>query len=464
MANAFRDPYWRASVAREVERSPERKAEIETLCLRCHAPMASHGAELAGTEAPSIELAAAQALARDGVSCTVCHQAQPDGLGTRASFGGNLTIRDEKRMFGPYENPAPGPMRMNTGYTPTHGEHISKSALCGACHTLYMHPNASAKPFLEQAPYLEWRNSVFCDEQTTTAESRTCQQCHMPDLGSMKIAHAPNGLDFNIAIRENVRGHAFVGGNALLLDMLREHAGELGVEAPAESLSRLAAATRAQLAHSTARIEVLAPHRTANGLDFDVRVENLCGHKLPSGYPARRAWIEVVVREGREELFASGEVDARGRLLGVADELAIPHCTNVSSSTDVPVYEMVAVDERGATTTELTRMSGLRKDTRLLPRGWRNDGPHADETAPVGIEGDTDFVAGADTVHYSIDLAGRGAGSLAITAQLRYQAIPPAWVDPLRSVDAREAAKFVGYYDAAPREPESLAIAIAIVD
>jgi hypothetical protein len=48
MANAFRDPYWRAQMAREVERAPQNKTAIESLCLRCHAPMASHAARRAG--------------------------------------------------------------------------------------------------------------------------------------------------------------------------------------------------------------------------------------------------------------------------------------------------------------------------------------------------------------------------------------------------------------------------------
>ena len=464
MANAFRDPYWRAQMAREVEKAPQNKVAIESLCLRCHAPMASHAARLAGDPELTIEAAANDPLARDGVSCTVCHQAQPDGLGTAASFGGKLEIRDEKRIFGPYTDPAPGPMHMHTGYTPTHGEHVTRAALCGACHTLYTQAHAGSPPFLEQAPYLEWRNSAFSDESGATADSRTCQQCHMPDLGTMKIARAPGGFDFNIAVRDHVRGHAFVGGNALLLDMLREHAAELGVDAPATALQRMADATRAQLAHSTARIEVLGAHRTASGLEFDVRVQNLCGHKLPTGYPARRAWIEVTVRAGREAMFASGEVDARGSLVGVADELAIPHCDRVESANQVPVYEMVAVDARGNPTTSLTEMVARRKDTRLLPRGWRANGPHADETTPVGVDGDDDFADGADTVSYSIDLGGRGSGQLTVLARLRYQTIPPAWVESLRSSATPEAAQFVRMYDGGTREPETLALAIAVIE
>ena len=40
MANAGRDPFWRAAVAAEVEFAPALKATIEETCMRCHSPMA----------------------------------------------------------------------------------------------------------------------------------------------------------------------------------------------------------------------------------------------------------------------------------------------------------------------------------------------------------------------------------------------------------------------------------------
>jgi hypothetical protein len=464
MANSFLDPYWRAQMAHAIELAPQSKAEIEGLCVRCHAPMASHAAQLAGRTLDSMETLEHDPLARDGVSCALCHQVQPDGLGTHASFDGRLTIRDEQRIFGPYRDPTPGPMRMNTGYTPTHGEHISSSALCGSCHTLYTQPTPDAQPFLEQAPYLEWRNSEFSDENGATSSSRTCQQCHMPDLGTMKIARMPTGDDFNIAIRDNVRGHVFVGGNAWLLDLLRLNAKELGVKASAENLLRTAAATRAQLAHSSARLEIENLQRTERGVDFELSLSNLTGHKLPSGYPARRAWLHVEVREDRRVLFSSGAFDQRGRLIGIADELAIPHVDRIERADQVAVYEMVAADLSGATTTAQLQMATIAKDTRLLPRGWRTDGPHATETAPVGVASDPNFQAGGDRVSYSVALDSAVTGRVVVVAWLRYQPMPPAWVDSLRDSSTPEARSFLRMFDAAKFSPETLALAIDSID
>lgn len=462
MANAFRDPYWRAQMAREVELAPEHQVAIESLCLRCHAPLAHHDAKLHGQPNPSLASALALPLATDGVSCTICHRAQPDGLGTPATFNGNLPIRGDPVIFGPFAQPSTAPMFTHTGYTPTHGEHVSKAALCGSCHTLYTSPPGRATPFLEQAPYLEWRNSVYSDETGATAESRTCQECHMPDAGSMRIARSPSGLDFAIRVRDEVRTHTFVGGNALLIDLLRENAAELGVTASEGALRRNASAARALLSHSTARVTIERVSRTDGVLEFDVRVENLTGHKLPSGYPARRAWLDVEVRAGRTTLFESGDHDDAGHLKGIADEFSIPHADVIESASQVAVYEMVAVDASGAPTTNLTAMTELAKDTRLLPRGWKKDGPHADETRPRGVEGDDDFTAGSDVVTYRAKVPA-DAGALTVAARFFYQPIPPAWAGALAASRTEEAQTFLRMYRAQKRAPETIAVDVKIV-
>ncbi|HTF88163.1 MAG TPA: multiheme c-type cytochrome [Planctomycetota bacterium] len=463
MANSFRDPYWRAQMAREIERAPASRKMVEDLCLRCHAPMAVHAAALADRAPPTMESLRDDPLARDGVSCALCHQIQPEELGKAASFSGHATIRGEKRIFGPFENPTVGPMRMNTGYTPTAAAHISASALCGTCHTLYTSTPAGTA-FLEQAPYLEWRNSVYSDESGASDASRTCQACHMPDQGTMKIARMPTGFDFNIAIRERVRGHVLVGGNAWLIDLLRLNREELGVVASDASLLRTAAATRSQLAFSTARLSIEGVERQPNGLRFDLHVQNLAGHKLPSGYPARRAWLEVELRAGRTVLFSSGATDEAGRFLGVADELDIPHYDRIERPNEVAVYEMVALDAQGRPTTSVIDMTSMKKDTRLLPRGWRADGPHAQETAPVGVQGDADFTDGGDRVNYDIRFSADQPGPLTLVTWLRYQPIPPAWVEPLRASRTAEAKDFVRMLDAAKFQPETIALAIQIID
>ena len=64
-------------------------------------------------------LADIDALAQDGVSCTVCHQIAPDRLGTRDSFNGNFVVA------------APGPDGMRQAFGP-----LAVDARAAADHAL----------------------------------------------------------------------------------------------------------------------------------------------------------------------------------------------------------------------------------------------------------------------------------------------------------------------------------------
>jgi hypothetical protein len=91
MANAARDPYWHASVRREILEHPESQAAIEAECSICHMPMMhfeSRQAGRSGTVFSHLGFAAdnrEDALAADGVSCLLCHQIDKDKLGAPES-------------------------------------------------------------------------------------------------------------------------------------------------------------------------------------------------------------------------------------------------------------------------------------------------------------------------------------------------------------------------------------------
>ncbi len=455
MANSFRDPYWRASVAKERADAGDRAAEVEASCVRCHAPMAHHTARLGGQPSPTVASLQHDGLAQDGVSCTVCHLVPADDLGTDASFDGQLTIDTARFAYGPYADPNGGIMAFHSGYLPLHGEHVQQSSLCATCHTL--HTAHAGERFPEQTPYFEWRNSEFTTEPATTATSKSCQQCHMPESAPTRIARTPEGGEFLIPLRAPYRAHTFVGGNAFLLDVLGANREALGVEAPADALQRMAFATRKQLAERTATVEIGELTRADGELRFTVRIENQTGHKFPTGFPSRRAWLQLQVRSGRRVVFDSGGWNRDGALVDVAEPLRHGHRTRITTPQDVLVWELVAGDADGRPTTTLAAMTHRAKDNRLLPRGYRADGPHAGDIAPVAIGNDVDFTAGGDSVDVAIPLPAR-AGRVTVVAWLRYQPIPPHWVAPLRAVDAPECRAFVAMYDAADKTPETIAI------
>lgn len=78
------------------------------------------------------------------------------------------------------------------------------------------------------------------------------------------------------------------------------------------------------------------------------------------------------------------------------------------------------------------------KDNRLRPRGWRSDGPFAQETHPEGgcTLQDPDYVSnghpltGSDVVHYTVTLPpGTNSQVATVKATLYYQSIPPYYLN-----------------------------------
>ncbi|HGY91282.1 MAG TPA: hypothetical protein ENK43_08940 [Planctomycetes bacterium] len=460
MAQAFRDPYYRAQVERETELYPEQKDVIEDTCLRCHAPMAHHSLRLAGQgERLTMSAAHGDPLAEDGVSCTVCHQTRPDNLGREESFDGRLDIRVGRRIFGPFPKPTTGPMRMHSAFTPEQGGHIRRSGLCGACHTLSTQAGEDQPIFHEQSPYLEWRNSTFGGLDESSRGQKSCQECHMPPVGASRLAHNPGGFDFNILVRPGLRGHVFVGPNAFMLDLIRGNAEALNVTAPLDSLQTSATASRALLQYRTAKLTMSRLTAKDGQLEFDLKVTNLSGHKFPTAYPSRRAILQVEVRQGGETVFLSGGFTEDGRIYGVENEGTIPHYDVIDDPSKVQVYQAVPVDAEGKPTTSPLAMVRFVKDNRILPQGWSSRGPHAKVTKPVGVEADGDFTGGSDTVHYRAKLATADAPCL-IIARLLYQTVPPRWVDALRKGNGAAAKAFVSMYDDADTLPEPVVMLI----
>jgi hypothetical protein len=461
MANSFFDPYWRAQVARELSvAKPEDHAEIEALCTRCHTPAAVHEARLSGEPLPRLAELLSDPAAHEGVTCTVCHRMTGEGLGDKSTMNGNPPMDLELNLYGPYPDPVQGPMAAMTGYDINYGPHMVQSSLCGTCHTLETAHAPGAKPFLEQSPYLEWRNSVYSYETELTDESRSCQDCHMVNMGDMKLAHNPRGLDFPfLNDREDVSSHAIVGGNAFLLDMLAIGKESLGVLSPLDSLAKNAALTRRQLEYNTANLEVEKARIEGERLLFDVAVENLAGHKLPSAYPSRRVWLEVTVKTGSQTWFASGVPDPAGRIQPRGELRTLPHLDKITEASQVQVYQTIALDEHGKRTTLLTRMASVGKDNRLLPKGWKMDGPHSEQTNPVGVGEDPDFTGGSDLVHFAIELpeTHRNAGLHFVSARLLFQTIPPQWADDHRDTERPESQTFIDLYDQVPTRYEVLA-------
>ena len=458
MANSARDPYWQASVRRETLDHPARAGDIQDECGGCHMPMTTqiaraHGGKGAVFTHLPVQAAgdtAMKRLAADGVSCTVCHQISPEGLGGDSRVNGRFAVtapsdRGIRRVFGPFDVD-PGRrtiMRSVTGYEQVQAPHIRESALCASCHTLVTEAFGENGEVIgslpEQMNFQEWQHSAF------PAEQKSCQSCHMPRVaGPVRVASVLGEA------RDGLSRHLFVGGNVHMLRILNRFRDELGVAAEPDELDATAAATTRQLQRDTATLSIAQPTAREGSLAFDVLVTNLTGHKFPTGYPSRRAWLHVVVTDDRGmRIFESGAPRDDGSIEGNdgdADAQAFePHYDTITRADQVQIYEPVLGDRRAMPTTGLLTATQYLKDNRLLPRGF--DKATADSRIAVWGDArrDADFTAAGDRVHYDVDAA--GSGSFTIEVELRYQSIGYRWAHNLGQYDAPEPRRFSGYFE-----------------
>jgi hypothetical protein len=138
MANSSRDPYWQASVRRESIDHPESQAAIEDECSVCHMPIKRYEAKLRGKKGeifshlPFDTDQKSGRPAKDGVSCSVCHQIGKEKLGTRESFNGGFVVdapavKNQHPEYGPFQIEKGQKHIMQTssdGFLPTDESHI----------------------------------------------------------------------------------------------------------------------------------------------------------------------------------------------------------------------------------------------------------------------------------------------------------------------------------------------------
>ncbi len=459
MANAARDPYFHASLRRELIDHPSAASEIEDECAGCHLPMAQRVAEASGARGevfrwlPGAARASDSdltALAQDGISCTVCHQISSAGLGSASSFNGRFTMMPPladggRAVIGPHA-PEAGRKRVMhsvTGFEQTQAPHIRASELCATCHTLITQargPDGRVIGSLpEQMNYQEWRHSAF-DEA-----GRSCQSCHMPPVrGPVQIASVL-GVD-----RESLGQHTFLGGNAFMLRLLNRYRAELGVTATPAELEATARATVRQLETATATVAIDRVEIASGTLVLDVRVTNRTGHKFPTGYPSRRTWLHVTVRDAAgTSIFESGGLRSTGAIDGNAaderDGTFEPHYAEITRPDQVQVYESIMGTVAGVATTGLLQATQYLKDNRLLPDGFDKLTAPAEIAVVGNAVQDADFSEAGDRVRYRVPAS--ASGPLTVEVELRYQPIAYRWAQNLAAYSAPEPAAFLTYYN-----------------
>jgi hypothetical protein len=524
MGLAGRDPVFFSQLETEFNLYPGIKDQIVNTCLSCHGIMGQrqlaldtgqpYGFQLGFLDQiPPQPFAEYGALARDGISCAVCHHISDEGLGTPATYTGKFKTGKPDEIFGPYQDVTEVPMKNSLGLTPlkTKANQIHKSALCGSCHTVILpvltpgkaytpgdniFTNPNQKTGHEQNTYLEWRNSKYQDERAPIdqAAAQTCQQCHMPGKYPSKTGAQ---LKFKIAsieeetfpavefrapdedIHLRVRGadkegdysrHTLVGLNLFVMEIFNQFPATLGLSSvdysgnfvpffdpmatfgnPVPSML-VTKKSALQMARSeTAQVEVKSLVRSPRGLTAEVKVTNLAGHKFPSGVSFRRAFVEFRVNVGGKPYWVSGATNDKG-VIGVwkngqftplitesfnkatnPQQLFQPHYDTITREDQVQIYEELVKDANGNFTTSFLSLADDIKDNRLMPQGWRENGPDADSTEPHGVPRASNpgyfDGTGSDTVTYQVPLDPRIVGPITVSATIYYQTIPPYYLE-----------------------------------
>jgi len=453
MANSARDPYWQASVRRETMDHPESGAAIEDECSSCHMPIPRYMAKQKGQLNPvftHLPLQSDDKESADGVSCSVCHQTTALNLGMAASFNGNFTVDGPTdgvhAEYGPFDIAAglQRVMRTSTeGFRPQQGDHLRTAELCATCHTLTTKARGADGAVVgslpEQRPYQEWLHSDFRNQ-------RTCQSCHMPAVQDpVPIARILGET------RPGAARHDFIAANFVMQRLLGRYHDELDVSAEPQALFNAANRTIRYLQSEAAALVVAPAKILGSRLEADVTVKNLGGHKLPTAFPARRAWLHVVVRDREHHVvFESGALNSDGSIVGNDNDedpaKYEPHYTEIRRSDQVQIYEAILGDRDSRVTTGLLSAVGFLKDNRLLPRGFdKNDAP-----SEIAVQGraaaDPAFTDRGHTLRYSIDV-GNAPGPFDVDVELWYQPIGFRWANNLKPYNADEPHRFSAYFD-----------------
>jgi len=430
MANAGRDPVFRAALSIAEEDNPA----AADFCVRCHSPVAW----LRGrSEHPDYDVDAMMprfirddpdrlpSHDLDGVSCMVCHRSSDPG--DDQIHNTQLVINDgddAEVRYGPYAYP--------DGLGPPHptevSSFISDSRLCGQCHDIYnpLHlghrvlddgsVEDTGRQFVIERTFSEWRRSAFADG--VGDDDETCQSCHMRVVDHPVRATSDTSVDM---LRPEMNRHDLAGGSywqpLSLASTIPDPDGDI---AP---LLEAAAARARDMLDSAALLEVTSSALEGQEATATVRVTNLTGHKLPTGYPeGRRMWLEVAVvdADGNVAPNGSGFFDATGHL--IHDDQLRSYESELGElegdGTVTPSFHFLLNDT-------------VRMDTRIPPLGFAP--VDEEDMTPVG----RDYGDGAggyrnfDEASFRIPACGDGALSLRV--RLRYQSNTAEYIEFLRT-------------------------------
>ena len=465
MAQSARDPIFHAAMTI----ANQDAGDSGTLCIRCHIP----GGYLQGRAMP----ADGSALIDDdfdGVSCDICHRIvdpvasmenpieDVDILADLANSGdlpwlpGNASFIVDPVSVRRSPNDDDVIQNMH-GVDMLQSPHHEEAAFCGSCHDLsnpflspqkdgsYMpnamgaaHPSGNIHEMMpEQRTYSEWLNSTFATpEGVVFADGRftdnnggnavnSCQDCHMPrHSGALCVFWEIE----EVGLRENIPEHSFVGSNSWVLGAVRNlyDDTETGLSESAIALNQ----QRSQLLMLKASDMELSIQSD----QLNVRITNMSGHSLPTGFPeGRRMWLNVQF------------LDAGGSIVGEHGQYDWD--TGDLTTSDTKVYAMHV-----GITPEMAKLTGLKSgesfhlvlnntvllDNRIPPMGFTNAAFEATLSGPVNYSYE-------DGQHWDDTLYDIPASATQAVATLYHQTTSKEYIEFLRDANTTDDKGQIAY-------------------
>lgn len=401
-AYAAVDPVFHAMVSVGQEAT---KGKLGQFCVQCHTPTGMALGETQVTMGDDgvarQDLTNLRAVARQGVSCDVCHTITQ----VMEPVNARMIMTPDGVRRATIADPVP-----TSAHASAYSELHASSDVCSGCHAV-INPRGA---FIEET-FGEWADS------SAAAAGKQCQDCHMPEYEGVAAKDGP--------VR-TVHRHTFVGVDVSLLPE-DEFPGYHEIRALA-----------AQMLKSAVDMQV---HFDPDDPAIVVDLQNLAGHALPSGATAeRQMWIEIIVRDDDgQQVYASGLLDANGDLFEGVDG----HSLAPGSDPDLAYFgqQLVSVPKLATAETSEQRAAILAEvEAACRPQALGAvdpDGP----AVPVPFPWQADWQCnsmippdGSATVRYP--LAGLEEGFHSATVRLLFRTFPPYFLRELERLAGLDPA------------------------
>ena len=231
----------------------------------------------------------------------------------------------------------------------------------------------------------------------------------------------------------NMPIHQFAGGNTWIPQVLKGEYPNLARDA---SFDATTAWAFDMLQNRSATVEIAAPASVPDDstLDIAVKVTNLTGHKLPTGYgEGRRMWIHVIAKDGTDStLWESGAWSPETGVLSEDPQLKVYEVQQgIWNENGLGACDIE--DSEGNHLFHFVRNNCVALDNRIPPLGFT--GANDVETRPVNYtypEASLGVLVNYDVTEYQIPISSGTPGPVTVAATLRYQTSSKEYIEFLR--------------------------------